>query len=85
MYGEETYPWGFIFTASWGLLQRSQQDENTWHLTAYCDVTNAYGATARNRICDAYVTEPLPMYKSLALLSARFLRNRRNRLLSQLL
>ena len=56
MYGEETYPWGFDLHSILGVITEEPADENTWHLTAYCDVTNAYGATARNRICDAYVT-----------------------------
>lgn len=53
---QQKCPYGYSLHDVAGVITQSAVDENTWHLSCYCDVRNAYGQTAKNCTCDAYVT-----------------------------
>lgn len=54
--GEKLYPYGFKLHYILGVISTEYVDSTTWHVKVYCDVTNSYGATAKNMTCDATVT-----------------------------
>ena len=54
-YGKQQYPYGFKLHDIMGVLAETAQDENTWFLKATCDVTNEYGAKAKDLVCEAEV------------------------------
>lgn len=54
-YGDNEFPYGFKLHNWVGVLAETAEDENTWFLKATCDVTNAFGATAKDMICEARV------------------------------
>lgn len=51
MAGEDRYPFGFKLHNILGLIAETPVSEDTWRLSATCDVTNAYGATATDVVC----------------------------------
>jgi len=55
-YGASQYPYGFKLHYMVGKLAETAEDENTWFLKATCDVTNQYGATTKDMVCEAMVT-----------------------------
>jgi hypothetical protein len=55
-YGKKKYPYGFTVHYTLGVITEEAQDSDTWFLKATCDVTNQYGATARNLTVECHVT-----------------------------
>lgn len=51
MAGEDRYPYGFDLHNILGLISETPVSEDTWRLSATCDVTNAFGAEAKNLTC----------------------------------
>lgn len=52
---QQSYPYGFQLHSIMGVISQTVVDENTWRLSAYCDVTNAFGVVMRNRVATADV------------------------------
>lgn len=52
-YGEQVYPYGFKLHYLIGVQAERQMAENVWFFKIKCDVTNEYGATAKDQTCDA--------------------------------
>lgn len=55
-YGKSKYPYGFTVHYIMGVIAEEAEDSDTWFLKATCDVTNEYGATARDRVVECRVT-----------------------------
>lgn len=56
-YGKEQYPYGFKTHDILGVIQNfTPSDDNTWFYKATVDVTNAFGATAKDQTYECYVT-----------------------------
>lgn len=55
-YGEQAYPYGFDLHYVLGDKTETYLGDDTWELTCTCDVTNEYGAKAKDLICTATVT-----------------------------
>ncbi len=53
---KKLHPYGFKLHSIIGVISTEYVDSNTWHLKAYCDVTNAFGAKAKGLTCDDVVT-----------------------------
>lgn len=54
-YGEAMYPYGFKLHSTLGVESAVQPDPNEWVFQIKCDVTNEYGATAKDQTCSAFV------------------------------
>lgn len=52
---QQQYPYGFKLHTVIGVISQTVVDSNTWRLSAYCDVTNAYGMKMKNRVATADV------------------------------
>lgn len=52
---QQSYPYGFQLHSIMGVISQTVVDENTWRLSAYCDVTNAFGVVMKNRVATADV------------------------------
>lgn len=55
-YGEALYPYGFKLHDFAGVIRNSEIDPTTYEYAIYCDVTNEYGAEAKDLTCIATVT-----------------------------
>ncbi len=55
-YGIDKYPYGFKLHYLKGKLAETAEDDSTWFLKAYCDVTNEYGVKEKKLNCEARVT-----------------------------
>lgn len=49
------YPYGFKVHDFAGVISETHQGDGSWVLKANCDVTNAYGATAKT-VVEAHVS-----------------------------
>lgn len=54
-YGKTVYPYGFKLHNWIGVLNVEQNSDGSWFLKITCDVTNEYGATARDLTCEATI------------------------------
>lgn len=56
-YGKQQYPYGFKLHSLVGVLQEPTPiDENTWFYKATADITNAFGAKAKDQTMECKVT-----------------------------
>lgn len=54
--GKEEFPYGFEIKWFSGVIAVDPVGENSYFMKAYCEVTNAFGATAKDQVVEATVT-----------------------------